>query len=116
MADIPLTAEQVQKVTRFNNSRDYPGGYAYLSAIIAQHPEFDKSTAFWFEKARQINMNVRSDPADIYIRSVTACGLRWDGKMGGDRVGNAAIQQTSGPFCTKSRVRAGYHDGKRVFG
>ena len=36
----------------------------------------DQTTAFWFKKARMINMNIRSDPADISIRAATACGLR----------------------------------------
>ena len=36
----------------------------------------DQTTAFWFNNARMINMNIRSDPADIYIRAATACGLR----------------------------------------
>ncbi len=94
MTDIVLDTE-VPQIRRFIATRNYPGGYAYISSIIAQHPEFDQTTAFWFEKARMINMNIRSDPADIYIRAATACGLRWDSKLADDRAANAKMLQAT---------------------
>ena len=95
MDRIDLTPSQAAEVLDYLNKADYPGGYAFIGAIIKAHPEFDQSTAFWFEKARQINLNVRSDPSDVYIRSGTACGLRWDSKLGSDQVANARMLQAT---------------------
>ena len=95
MERIDLTTDQVDGVLNYRNMADYPGGYEYVSAIIRAHPEFDQSTAFWFEKARLINLNIRSDPSDVYIRSATACGLRWDSKLSSDSVANARMMQAT---------------------
>ena len=95
MAQIDLTTDQVDEVLGYLNRADYPGGYTYVGSIIKGHPAFDQSTAFWFEKARLINLNIRSDSSDVYIRSATACGLRWDSKLGNDAVANARMLQAT---------------------
>ena len=119
MADIGLTPDEIRQVDHFRKARDYPGGYRYVSSIIAQHRDFDQNTAFWFERAASINANVRTDAADVYIRAATKCGLQWDGKLSSDAVRNAQmLQDTSdkiGDAVLGGIVRAGTVTNVNVF-
>ena len=52
----------------------------------------DPKSLYWYQQAVTINGNVRTDQANVFIRTVTATGLQWDGLL---RARDAQLQAIS---------------------
>ncbi|HKD24455.1 MAG TPA: hypothetical protein VKC66_00845 [Xanthobacteraceae bacterium] len=59
-------------------------GYQYISSIIRDNPNIDAGTKFFFQGAAGVNANDPTSEANVYIRTVTAAGLAWDGMLASD--------------------------------
>jgi Glycosyl transferases group 1 len=71
--------------------------YDYISTLVADSPNVDQGTKYWFANAGFINSDNRAIAADNYIRGVTQYGLEVRGKVTGLSQAqiDGALQKTS---------------------
>ncbi|WP_341531790.1 hypothetical protein WKK05_37935 (plasmid) [Nostoc sp. UHCC 0302] len=79
---ISLADTQIAELKQITNNltTNFPEGYRYIYKIIKDNSNVSDKTQYWFSKAPEINSNDPNSSGNIYIRSVTANGLIYDGK------------------------------------
>lgn len=83
---IVFSADQLDTLRQFTNNgtSDFYKGYDYIRYLIASGQVNAGSESskilYWLDNASSINSNDQSSSSNLFIRSITSDGLKWDGK------------------------------------
>src|SRR6266581_4160118 len=80
---LSLTPDQLKQLNEItsNGTANFADGYRYISGIIQNNPAVDADTKFFFKGAADVNANVAGSDTNVFIHSVIAAGLAWDGEL-----------------------------------